>query len=247
MLRGIYGDDERYKQVYWSRFPDLYFTGDGCKVDDDGYFWLMGRVDDIMLVAGHNISTAEVESALVSHEAVAESAVVGRPDPIKGQGISAFVTLKQGVDSSAALLQELREHVATKIGPIAKPDEIHFTADLPKTRSGKIMRRLLRDIAGRQGARRHDHARRPERRGLPARAVRDAGVVAPARVPSGGPPSPETAARPQFRTANIHSRPDFSAFAPTPALRDIGRVRCRESRKIGSGVDVRYLRRKIIT
>ncbi len=148
MLRTVYGDDERYKQVYWSRFPHLYFTGDGCKVDEDGYLWLMGRVDDIMLVAGHNISTAEVESALVSHETVAESAVVGRPDPVKGQAISAFVTLKQGVDSSDELLKELRNHVATKLGPIAKPAEIHFTADLPKTRSGKIMRRLLRDIAG---------------------------------------------------------------------------------------------------
>jgi len=148
MLRTVYGDDARYKQTYWARFPNLYFTGDGCKVDEDGYLWLMGRVDDIMLVAGHNISTAEVESALVSHEAVAESAVVGRPDPIKGQGIAAFVTLKQGVQGSDALLKTLRNHVAAKLGPIAKPDEIHFAADLPKTRSGKIMRRLLRDIAG---------------------------------------------------------------------------------------------------
>ncbi len=147
MLRTVYGDDARYKQVYWARFPGLYFTGDGCKVDEDGYLWLMGRVDDIMLVAGHNISTAEVESALVSHETVAEAAVVGRPDAVKGQGIAAFVTLKQGIAPDDELVKTLRDHVAAKLGPIAKPDEIHLAADLPKTRSGKIMRRLLRDIA----------------------------------------------------------------------------------------------------
>jgi acetyl-CoA synthetase len=147
MLRTVYGDDARYKQVYWARFPGLYFTGDGCKVDEDGYLWLMGRVDDIMLVAGHNISTAEVESALVSHETVAEAAVVGRPDAVKGQGIAAFVTLKQGITPDDELVKTLRDHVAAKLGPIAKPDEIHLAADLPKTRSGKIMRRLLRDIA----------------------------------------------------------------------------------------------------
>ncbi|MFV1959651.1 MAG: acetate--CoA ligase, partial [Planctomycetota bacterium] len=147
MLRGIYGDPERYEEVYWSRFPGVYFTGDGCKRDEDGYLWLMGRVDDIMLVAGHNISTAEVESALVAHASVAEAAVVGRPHPVKGQGIAAFVTLKQGVEVADGLPEELRSFVATKLGPIAKPDEIHLAADLPKTRSGKIMRRLLRDIA----------------------------------------------------------------------------------------------------
>ncbi len=147
MLRGIYGAPERYRQTYWSRFPGVYFTGDGCKRDEDGYLWLMGRVDDIMLVAGHNISTAEVESALVSHPSVAEAAVVGRPDPMKGQGIAAFVTLRQGLEGGPALAKELRGHVAEKLGAIARPDEVHFAADLPKTRSGKIMRRLLRDIA----------------------------------------------------------------------------------------------------
>jgi acetyl-CoA synthetase len=148
MLRGIYGDPKRYQNTYWSRFKGLYFTGDGCKIDADGYLWLMGRVDDIMLVAGHNISTAEVESALVAHQFVAEAAVVGRPDPIKGQGIAAFVTLKQGIEGTSDLSKELRRFVAEKLGPIARPDEVHFAADLPKTRSGKIMRRLLRDIAG---------------------------------------------------------------------------------------------------
>ena len=147
MLRTIYGDPERYKEVYWSRFPGKYFAGDGCKRDEEGYYWLLGRVDDIMLVSGHNISTMEVESALVDHPAVAESAVVGRQHEIKGQAVSAFVTLRAGNEGTPELLQELREHVAKKLGPICKPEEIHFSADLPKTRSGKIMRRLLRDIA----------------------------------------------------------------------------------------------------
>ena len=147
MLRTIYGDPERYVQNYWARYPGKYFTGDGCKLDDDGYFWLLGRVDDVMNVAGHRISTYEVESALVDHLSVAEAAVIGKTHEIKGQGISAFVTLKEGIQSSDALKQELMNHVATKIGSIAKPDDIFFTAELPKTRSAKIMRRLLRDIA----------------------------------------------------------------------------------------------------
>ncbi len=147
MLRTVYGDDQRYIDTYWSRFPGLYFPGDGAKRDEDGYFWLLGRVDDIMLVAGHNISTTEVESALVSHPAVAEAAVIGRTDAITGQAIAAFVTLRGDTTGDEALLQELRNHVATTIGPIAKPASIVFTDDLPKTRSGKIMRRLLKDIS----------------------------------------------------------------------------------------------------
>ncbi|MBA4683586.1 MAG: acetate--CoA ligase [Planctomycetes bacterium] len=147
MLRGIHGDPERYKEVYWSRFDGLYFPGDGCKLDEEGYLWLLGRVDDVMLVSGHNISTTEVESALVDHHGVAESAVVGRKDDTTGQAIAAFVVLKGGSAGSEELIQELRQHVAAKIGPIAKPASIVFTPDLPKTRSGKIMRRLLRDIS----------------------------------------------------------------------------------------------------
>jgi acetyl-CoA synthetase len=147
MLRTIYGDDQRYVDTYWSRFEGMYFPGDGIKRDDEGYFWLLGRVDDIMLIAGHNISTTEVESALVSHPSVAEAAVVGRADPVTGQAIAAFVTLRGGFEGSDELLQELRNHVADTIGPIAKPKSIVFTADLPKTRSGKIMRRLLKDIS----------------------------------------------------------------------------------------------------
>jgi acetyl-CoA synthetase len=147
MLRTIYGDDQRYIDTYWSRFEGMYFPGDGVKRDDEGYFWLLGRVDDIMLIAGHNISTTEVESALVSHPSVAESAVVGRADPVTGQAIAAFVTLRGGFVGDDALLNELRDHVADTIGPIAKPKSIVFTADLPKTRSGKIMRRLLKDIS----------------------------------------------------------------------------------------------------
>ena len=147
MARTIYGDDQRYIDTYWSRFPGKYFPGDGCKRDDDGYFWLLGRVDDIMLVSGHNISTTEVESALVSHDAVAEAAVVGRKDELTGQAIAAFVTLRGGIHGDDALLDELREHVANTLGPICKPKSIVFTEDLPKTRSGKIMRRLLKDIS----------------------------------------------------------------------------------------------------
>ncbi len=147
MLRGIWGDDQRFRDTYWSRFDGKYFAGDGAKRDDEGYFWLLGRVDDIMLISGHNISTTEVESALVDHEAVAEAAVVGRNDDTTGQAIAAFVTLRSGRVASDALVDELREHVAKLIGPIAKPKTILFTDDLPKTRSGKIMRRLLRNVA----------------------------------------------------------------------------------------------------
>jgi len=147
MARTIYGDDQRYVDTYWSRFEGRYFPGDGCKRDEDGYYWLLGRVDDIMLVSGHNISTTEVESALVSHTAVAEAAVVGRADSITGQAIAAFVTLRGKVVGDESLIEELRDHVAHSIGPIAKPKSIVFTGDLPKTRSGKIMRRLLKDIS----------------------------------------------------------------------------------------------------
>ncbi|HEX6166116.1 MAG TPA: acetate--CoA ligase [Acidimicrobiales bacterium] len=147
MLRGIYGDPERYRDTYWARFGDRYFAGDGCKVDDDGYLWLLGRVDDVMNVSGHRISTTEVESALVDHDAVAESAVCGAADPMTGQAIVAFVTVRGGVDASDDLGEELRAHVASKIGPTARPKTIIFTDELPKTRSGKIMRRLLRDVA----------------------------------------------------------------------------------------------------
>jgi acetyl-CoA synthetase len=147
MLRGIWGDPERYRETYWDRFPGKYFAGDGAKRDADGYFWLLGRVDDVMLISGHNISTAEVESALVSHPAVAEAAVVGRTDPTSGQAIAAFVILRAGHEPSDALGEELRAHVATTIGPIAKPKTVLFTDDLPKTRSGKIMRRLLRNVS----------------------------------------------------------------------------------------------------
>ena len=147
MLRSIWGDDQRYVDTYWSRFDGLYFPGDGAKLDDDGYLWLLGRVDDVMLVSGHNISTMEVESALVSHPSVAEAAVVGRSDPLTGQAIAAFVSLRGGYDGDSALIRTLRDHVANSIGPIAKPKSIVFTPDVPKTRSGKIMRRLLRDIS----------------------------------------------------------------------------------------------------
>jgi len=147
MLRGIYGDDARYRATYWERFPGTYFAGDGARIDEDGDFWLLGRVDDVMNVSGHRISTIEVESALVDHPSVAEAAVCGRTDALTGQAIVAFVTLKGGQDGSVEMLEELRNHVATKIGPIAKPANIVFTPELPKTRSGKIMRRLLRDVA----------------------------------------------------------------------------------------------------
>jgi acetyl-CoA synthetase len=147
MLRGIWGDDARYRQTYWSRLPNRYFAGDGAKRDEDGYYWLLGRVDDVMNISGHRISTTEVESALVSHPSVAEAAVIGRADPQTGQAIAAFVTPRGGFDGDDALAKELRDHVAKMISPIAKPASVLFTHDLPKTRSGKIMRRLLKDIA----------------------------------------------------------------------------------------------------
>jgi len=147
MLRTIWGDDERYRSVYWSRWPDTYFPGDGAKRGDDGYYWILGRVDDVLNVAGHRIGTMEVESALVDHPAVAEAAVVGKTHELKGQALAAFVTLKEGRQATDALREELKQHVAKKIGALAKPDDILFSADLPKTRSGKIMRRLLKDIA----------------------------------------------------------------------------------------------------
>jgi acetyl-CoA synthetase len=149
MLRTIWGDDDRYRETYWSRYADrgYYFAGDGAKYDDDGDMWLLGRVDDVMNVSGHRISTTEVESALVSHPSVAEAAVVGRNDPDTGQAIAAFVTLRGNATESTGLIAELREHVSKAIGAIAKPKYIAFTPDLPKTRSGKIMRRLLRDVA----------------------------------------------------------------------------------------------------
>jgi acetyl-CoA synthetase len=147
MLRGLWGDPERYKQTYWSEIRGSYFTGDGCRQDEDGYFWIVGRIDDVLNVAGHRIGTAEVESALVSHPNVAESAVVGRPDELKGQALVAFVTLKSNVKASPELREDLRQHVAKEIGAVAKPDDIRFAESLPKTRSGKIMRRLLKQIA----------------------------------------------------------------------------------------------------
>ncbi len=147
MLRGLWGDPERYKGVYWGEVLGSYFTGDGCRQDQDGYFWIVGRIDDVLNVAGHRIGTAEVESALVSHQKVAEAAVVGRPDAMKGQALVAFVTLKSNIQADGSLREELRQHVAKEIGPVAKPDDIRFAEALPKTRSGKIMRRLLKQIA----------------------------------------------------------------------------------------------------
>ena len=147
MLRAVWGDEQRFRETYWSKWPNVYFPGDGAKVDEDGYLWILGRVDDVLNVAGHRIGTMEVESALVDHPAVVESAVVGKAHEIKGESIAAFVTLKEGIDGSDELLTELRTHVSAKIGAIAKPELVVFTAELPKTRSGKIMRRLLRDIA----------------------------------------------------------------------------------------------------
>ena len=147
MLRTIYGDPDRYVDTYWSRFPGVYFAGDGCKRDDEGYYWLLGRVDDVMNVSGHRMSTTEIESALVAHPSVAEAAVVGRSDPLTGEAIAAFVTLRSGIEGNEDLIKELRNFVSEKISPIARPKSIVFTDDLPKTRSGKIMRRLLKDIS----------------------------------------------------------------------------------------------------
>jgi acetyl-CoA synthetase len=146
MLRGIWGDDERFQQQYWSKLPGHYLTGDNARQDDNGYYWIMGRIDDVINVSGHRLSTIEVESALVSHPLVAEAAAVGRPDELKGQAVSVFVTLRGG-EAGDALKKELQQHVRKEIGALAVPDDIRFTALLPKTRSGKIMRRLLRDIA----------------------------------------------------------------------------------------------------
>ena len=146
-MRTVYGDPERFKETYFIQTPGFYFSGDGARKDEDGFFWLMGRVDDVINVSGHRMGTAEVESALVSHEAVAESAVVGFPHDIKGQGIYAFVTLKEGFEPSNELKKALVAHVRNEIGPIASPDKLHFAPALPKTRSGKIMRRILRKIA----------------------------------------------------------------------------------------------------
>jgi acetyl-CoA synthetase len=147
MLRGLWGDPQRYKEVYWCEVKHSYFTGDGCRQDQDGYFWIVGRIDDVLNVAGHRIGTAEVESALVSNHKVAEAAVVGRADELKGQALVAFVTLKSGVKPDTNIRDELRQHVAKEIGPVAKPDDIRFAEALPKTRSGKIMRRLLKQVA----------------------------------------------------------------------------------------------------
>ncbi len=147
MLRGIYGDEERFRKQYWSEIPGVYFTGDGARCDEDGYFWIMGRVDDVIKVSGHRLGTAEVESALVSHPKVAEAAVVGFPDEITGEAIAAFVTVKAGATPDEALKDELKKHVTAQIGAIARPKDIRFTDALPKTRSGKIMRRLLRELA----------------------------------------------------------------------------------------------------
>jgi acetyl-CoA synthetase len=147
IMRGVFGDPERFRKTYFSTFPGRYFTGDGCRRDEDGYYWITGRVDDVINVSGHRLGTAEVESALVSHSGVAEAAVVGFPHDIKGQGIYAYVTLKQGVEPTDALRAELVLHVRKGIGPLASPDVIHWAPGLPKTRSGKIMRRILRKIA----------------------------------------------------------------------------------------------------
>ena len=147
MLRGIYGDPERFVQQYWSNYDGIYFTSDGAKLDEESYFWLLGRVDDVINVSAHRISTMEVESALVDNLKVAEAACIGRSHDVKGQAIVAFVTLKDQVSSSDDVINELKQHVAGKIGPMARPDDIYFAAELPKTRSGKIMRRLLRDVA----------------------------------------------------------------------------------------------------
>ncbi|MEM4316283.1 MAG: AMP-binding protein, partial [Nitrososphaerota archaeon] len=147
MLMTLFKDPERYKQVYWSRFEGVYYTGDYAMKDSDGYFWLLGRADEVLKVAGHRLGTIELEDAMVSHRSVAEAAVVGRPDEVKGEVIVAFVTLKQGYTPSQELANELREHVRNLVGPIATPEEIHFVRSLPKTRSGKIMRRVIKAVA----------------------------------------------------------------------------------------------------
>ncbi len=146
MLRGIWGDDERFKEVYWSKVKGNYLAGDNARRDADGYYWIMGRIDDVLNVSGHRLSTIEIESALVSHPKVAEAAAVGRPDELKGEAVAVFVTLRNA-EPSEKLKAELVKHVRTQIGALAQPDDVHFASMLPKTRSGKIMRRLLKDIA----------------------------------------------------------------------------------------------------
>jgi acetyl-CoA synthetase len=147
MLRTLWGDDDRFKKQYWSELPGYYFAGDGARFDKDGYLWVVGRIDDVLNVSGHRIGTAEVESAVVSHHSVAEAAVVGRPDDLKGQALVVFVTLKNGVAATPELKEAIRAHVAREIGSLARPDDVRFAAGLPKTRSGKIMRRILKEIA----------------------------------------------------------------------------------------------------
>ena len=147
MLRGIWGDAERFKLQYWTDVPNSYLCGDNARQDADGYFWIMGRIDDVLNVSGHRLSTIEIESALVSHDDVAEAAAVGRPHELKGEAVAVFVTVTSGCEPSDELRQKLKEHVRKEIGALAVPDDIRFTASLPKTRSGKIMRRLLRDVA----------------------------------------------------------------------------------------------------
>lgn len=147
MLRTLWNDDDRFKKQYWSELPGYYFAGDGARFDKDGYLWVVGRIDDVLNVSGHRIGTAEVESALVSHPSVAEAAVVGRPDELKGQALVVFVTVKSGITASKELREELRAHVAKEIGALARPDDVRFATALPKTRSGKIMRRILKEIA----------------------------------------------------------------------------------------------------
>ncbi len=144
MLRGLYKDPEKYQRTYWDKLPEYYLTGDKARIDEDGYFWIQGRADDILKVAGHRIGNYEVESALVSHPDVAEAAVIGKPHPIKGESISAYVVLRKGVQPSEELRGELRTHVAEQLGKIARPDEVKFVKDVPKTRSGKIMRRVVK-------------------------------------------------------------------------------------------------------
>ena len=177
MLRGIYGDPERYRETYWSRFPGMYFAGDGAKRDSDGYLWLLGRVDDVMNVAGHRISTTEVESALVDHKSVAEAAVVGKKDDVTGQAIFAFVILKADQEPSDALAVQLREHVAYVIGPIARPKFLMFVPDLPKTRSGQDHAPPPARHRGGPRARRHDDAGRCDGRRHHPRELRRGGGV----------------------------------------------------------------------
>jgi acetyl-CoA synthetase len=147
MLLGIHGDPERYKETYWSRYPGVYYTGDYAVKDKDGYFWILGRADEVLKVAGHRIGTAELEDAVISHPQIVEAAVVGKADPVKGESIVIFARLKEGVEPSPDLKKELTGHIRKEVGPIAVPDEIYFVAKLPKTRSGKVMRRVLKAVA----------------------------------------------------------------------------------------------------